>query len=642
MKATLLIAAVTLLALSVLLWHAVTHTGIESGTITSGTAARTGATNSTAPRGDGQTPLADTAANRADGPPADNNGGAAGTTPAGPDSAFKAPADNTVRIAFGGDANMDPMQVTSTDSGTIVGMCYESLFETDQFDLTAVRPLLASGPLEFNADFTSAMVTLRGDASFVDDPCFAGGKGRAVNADDVVYSLRRSLLLSPYRSTITEYIRGAAELTADSELPGVRSYNSRTVRFEFAKPAPDFASAIANRAFPVMAREAVEYYGDKLAAHMVGTGPFVLASRKDGVLRFVRNPAYRDVRLTGVPADSPLKPMEGRRLPLADAIELILDAYSLDALRKHGLTTVRVTGEDLKQVVSGDTLQMNDEWRGAGYSLFTQITDQVQIIDFDMRNPVTGTPGGERARAMRRAISVAFDRAAWAQQGPTHAWSPSASLVKPEWLPGAKPETPPDPDAAKARRILQDAGFLLRAEGDNWVAVDPESSEQPTLTLLLRSDKSGAVTLGEHMEAAGRRIGIRIEVKQPESWAAFVKTRMSKDGEGQMFDMGWSGGERTPEGRFGLYSTESPFSTFRHEEYDRLVATLDGFRRPGTHAYRDAEEALPRVIEILEHEVPVFVIAYLQTVWVVRADLVRPQHASTDSPGKYWGFIGQK
>ena len=51
-----------------------------------------------------------------------------------------------------------------------------------------------------------------------------------------------------------------------------------------------------------MAREVVEFYGDDIAEHPVGTGPFRLAQwRRSSFLAFDRNPNYRKVRFDGEP-----------------------------------------------------------------------------------------------------------------------------------------------------------------------------------------------------------------------------------------------------------------------------------------------------------------------------------------------------
>jgi ABC-type transport system substrate-binding protein len=144
---------------------------------------------------------------------------------------------------------------------------------------------------------------------------------------------------------------------------------------------------------------------------------------------------------------------------------------------------------------------------------------------------------------------------------------------------------------------------------------------------------------GELLKTAGRQVGVKINVVIPESWNAFMALRMGKEGKGQLYDMGWSGGGSDPVGRYELYKSDGAYSSFSNAEYDALVPKLAGLRQPGTHEYREALDILPKVIEILETEMPVFVIAYTRTLAIGRADLMRPSlPAGLDAPRKYWGF----
>jgi oligopeptide transport system substrate-binding protein len=541
--------------------------------------------------------------------------------------------DNVLRLGLGTIETLDAMKSTSTSSGMCIELAYESLFEGDPFDFTRTRPLIAAAPAAFNADCTMAQVAIRRDVRFVDDPCFPGGKGRALVAEDVVYSLNRALLVSPRRSNLLEVVR----VTGDEA--NVRVLDNYTLEFDLIGRSREFERAL--EAFPIMAREAVEFYSDGISEHMVGTGPYVLEKRTSTSLTFVRNPQYRDVRLSDVPVESPLKAFEGRRLPLADTIEVTLGAARFEQLLEGRLSIIPVTSDELLPMLEEGELCLSERWRNAGLKLFTQITDNSHIVEFDMHNQTIGAPGGEKARALRRAISTGFDRKAWTDSALGYSGFASDSMVPPGTVAEAAGNVP-KADVEGARRLLGDAGFLLHADGDAWVAIDPDTGKQPQLKFTLRGDSPSSIRKGELMRELGRQIGVQIEVEQPADWNAFVRLRMNKDGNGYMFDMGWSGGGSDPAGRYELYTSDMEFSSFHNAEYDSLVPKLQGFLQPGTHEYREALEALARVVEILETEAPVFVIAYTRSLAVGRADLVRPTlPGSVDTHRKYWGFTGQ-
>jgi oligopeptide transport system substrate-binding protein len=632
MRSKLIVAGVAMLAMAVLVWLAAINLGERTAGPGPGgisgmppDAPGAGSANDVSPLPAGRENPA--AANEGEGT-VEESGGPEQVGPV--ETVAK---DNVLRLGFGSIETLDAMKSTSVASGVCIELAYESLFEIDPFDFARTRPLIAAGHAAFNADVTTAQVAIRRDVCFADDPCFPEGKGRALVAEDVVYSLKRAMVVSPRGSSLVELVRKLA----DGE--SIRALDNYTIEVALTERGWDFERTL--EAFPIMAREAVEFYGDGISEHMVGTGPYVLEQRTATSVIFVRNPNYRDVRLTDVPVDSPLKSFEGSRLPLADRVEVALGESRFEQLLEGRLSIIPVQNDELLPMLEEGELRLTERWRNAGLKLFTQVTDGSHIVEFDMRNPTIGAPGGEKARALRRAISTGFDRQAWTDSALGYNGFASDSMVPPGTVVEVSGNVP-KADVETARRLLADAGFLLHADGDAWVAIDPDTGKQPELTFTLRGDSPSSIKKGEVMRELGRQIGVKIEVEQPANWNAFVELRMNKDGKGHMFDMGWSGGGSNPGDRYELYTSDIEFSSFRNAEYDGLVPKLQGFLLPGTHEYREALEALARVVEILETEAPVFVIAYTRSLAVGRADLVRPTlPAGVDTHRKYWGFTGQ-
>src|SRR3954468_2851161 len=89
-----------------------------------------------------------------------------------------------------GIASLDPAFAKNQSIMWAVHQLYNTLVEVDS-QLNIV-PSLAKR-WEVSEDKKTFTFYLRNDVFFHDDPCFPGGKGRKMNAEDVVYSLGRIL-----------------------------------------------------------------------------------------------------------------------------------------------------------------------------------------------------------------------------------------------------------------------------------------------------------------------------------------------------------------------------------------------------------------------------------------------------------------
>ena len=101
---------------------------------------------------------------------------------------------------------LDPAQVSDTTSAEILCQIYDSLYQNAYLErpYKVIPALAADYPqsriyyedlLEKGKKVRKARMEyvfrLRNDIYFQDDPCFPGGKGRPVTAQDVIYSIKR-------------------------------------------------------------------------------------------------------------------------------------------------------------------------------------------------------------------------------------------------------------------------------------------------------------------------------------------------------------------------------------------------------------------------------------------------------------------
>lgn len=220
-------------------------------------------------------------------------------------------AGGTIQLAEGNPiGTTHPHYVTSLGTHHVLSQVYEGLLKYNPKTLE-VMPCIAES---YEVDNSGKIYTfkLRKGVLFHDDPCFEGGKGRELRANDVVYSfklLSKANELNSYTfdQTFKGKVMGAAEFreasksgkTPDS-LPGVKAIDDYTVQITLNKAYALFPFNLAWNNTSIIPKEAVEMYGDDIT---VGTGPFVM--KKENVLEnkviLVKNANYYLKDETGIP-----------------------------------------------------------------------------------------------------------------------------------------------------------------------------------------------------------------------------------------------------------------------------------------------------------------------------------------------------
>ena len=227
----------------------------------------------------------------------------------------------TLRYAFMvAETGFDPVRLSDIYSRAVTAHIFESLYTYDPLARpTRIVPLIAAGEPEISADYKTFTIRIRPGIHFADDPAFKGGK-REVTAQDFVYSIKRYADPANNAQGWISYedagLVGLAELRSrviksrqpfpyDTEVEGVKALDRYTLRVKTREPRPRLVESIfaGNDLYGAVAREVVEFYGDKIMEHPVGTGPFVLKSwRRSSQLVLERNPGYRERHYEARPA----------------------------------------------------------------------------------------------------------------------------------------------------------------------------------------------------------------------------------------------------------------------------------------------------------------------------------------------------
>jgi ABC-type transport system substrate-binding protein len=460
--------------------------------------------------------------------------------------AAPAEAQKVLRYAFRvAETGFDPAQVNDLYSRTVTPHIFEGLYHYDHLARPAkIKPLTAAALPEVADDFRSWTVRIRPGIVFADDPAF-GGRPRELVADDYVYALKRFAdpkLKSPTWPYWEQFgVSGLAALRRqalerhlpfdyDTPIDGVHALDRYTIRFRLERPRPRFLEALAGGdLYGAVAREVAERYGDQIAAHPVGTGPFRLAAwRRSSLVVLERNPNYRDVRYDAEPAaddaegQALLARFKGRRLPMVDRVEIsIIEEEQprwLSFLNaEHDLIEL-VPPEFIEVAMPNGAVAPNLAKRGVrGYR---QVRPDTQIVLFNMEHPLLGGYTPERV-ALRRAIGLAIDVEREIRLVRRGQAIPAQSPLLPHTV-GYDPEFKSemgDHDPARARALLDLYGWV-DSDGDGWRDA-PDGS--PLVLQMATQPDALSRQFSELRQKEMAAVGLRIEftsAKWPENLKA--------------------------------------------------------------------------------------------------------------------------
>ncbi|MBC8145936.1 MAG: ABC transporter substrate-binding protein [bacterium] len=396
---------------------------------------------------------------------------------------------------------LDPARIGARAPWQIGGQIYRGLVGLD----SALRPTpeIASS-WTVSDDGRRWTFKLRRDVFFADDACFAGGKGRAVTADDVRFSFER--ILDPMTSSTgvwvfsgkvkgaTEFIEARAkDSNAVVHVTGFEVVDDSTFVIELIDPFPPFLSILSMPYGYIVPREAIAKYGADFFRHPVGTGPFKLAEWSvDQRIVLVRNDRFAQ------------KDAQGMKLPYLDSVvvsflkESKTEFLEFKEGRFDAIATVDPAFSD--EVFSTDGTSLTP-----GYSEYhLHATPAMSVVYYGLLID-SSRPGGAGSilatnRQLRRAINYAVDRESIVRYVLKGRASPGVHGPIPPGTPGYSGVEGYTFNRELARRLLDSAGY-------------PNGKGLPELTLQIsQNDRSAAVA--EALQDQLKTVGIRMQLKQ--------------------------------------------------------------------------------------------------------------------------------
>lgn len=560
-----------------------------------------------------------------------------------------------LRYAFPvAESGLDPARIADIYSRTLTAHIFEGLYGYDFLARPIkFKPLTAERMPEVSADFREWTVRIRPGIYFADDPAFKGQR-RELVAQDYVYAFKRfadPANTSPAWSNMeTDGYIGLIELRKraldskqpfdyDQEIEGLRALDRYTVRFKLSEVRPRFIETLAGGdLYGAVAREVIEFYGDKIDAHPVGTGPFKLAEwRRSSFIALERNPGFRDMPYDAEPGPNDtegqalLARFKGRKLPMVDRVEVSIIEENqprwLSFLSGQADLAYGVGAEFATQAMPNGKIAPNLAKQGMrGYPI---VPASGSFLFFNMDDPTLGGYSPEKV-ALRRAIGLGIDVQGIINYAYSGLGTPLQSPTMPNtsvYNPNYKTEFG-DYDPARAKALLDLYGYKSGEGG--WRTL-PDGSAlgftfSRTSALL---DRQVSEVLTKNMNALGIRL--RSSVAQ---WPQLYKS--SRAGKLQAWILGLSAAGPDAAGSYALFDStqigSQDFARFKLAPMDAIYQELQ--------ALPDGPDRVAKF-----HEADRLAIAYMPYKFLytrITLDMARPQVVGYRRPlfwQDWWQFV---
>lgn len=536
---------------------------------------------------------------------------------------------------------LDPQVSYDTLGNAVIANIYEGLLQYDPFktDPYEVVPCLAETlPRHIvNPDGTESYeVQLKRGIFFHDDPCFPGGKGRELTAQDFVYTFQRiadPAVECPVFSNLQEYIAGLREAYLEAKKAGRFDYSkpiaaitvldSHRFRIEMRKPYPQLLYWLAMAFTAPVPREAVEHYDGRegrpqFKFHPVGTGPYRLAEwSRSRLLRLARHERYSATRFPAggwrAEENNRFSPMAVAALPFVDEVQMTVIRENIPAwllFRQGYLDRSGVAKDVFSSVVTGQQT-LTGKYRDRGVQLFKDVDPSTFYLVFNMEDPVVGAN-----RKLRQAISMAYD---WERANEIFS---NGVNIKAEQLlpPGVAGHQTGfyNPyrvfNLAAARKLLAEAGY---PDGR-----DPRTGQPLTLTLDVIADDAESRQYAEFQQGQIAQLGINCRIEE-NTWARF-QDKQDRGAFQVNGGSGWSADYPDPENFFFLFYSKnipprgSNHARYSNPEFDRVFQRMSTMENGPERL-----ELIHRLNAILVEDCPIMLMSHsvsfsLSQPWIPR------------------------
>jgi oligopeptide transport system substrate-binding protein len=524
--------------------------------------------------------------------------------------------------------SLDPQVLYDSVSRRILEPVQECLLEyhplkTDPYEL---RPcLLESLPekVERPGGGHTYRCRLKAGIRFHDDPCFPGGRGREVSAEDVHYAFQRIAdpkVECPVFSNFQEYVVGlgaafeearkAGRFDYGKRLEGLQVTGQHTFELHVSRPYPQLMYWLAMHFTAPVAREAVEYYdgqrhGEKnrelFRFHPVGTGPFRIAEwKRNAFVRLVRSEGYSTTRFPEegweTAREAALRPLAGKALPFVDEVHMTIfkETIPIFMLFRQGYLDGMGLGKDAFSSLMTPARELSAKYRERGVGLHRSTEPSTFYMSLNLEDPVLGPN-----RKLRQALSAAFDAQSYLDVF-FNSVPLAAQQMLPPGIPGHRREfrNPYGYDLGRAKALLAEAGYPNGRDASGKIL---------ELTFDTAATSATERAMAEYEQKQFEQLGIRVRVVEN----TFARL-MEKQDQGAFqiaSGSGWMADYPDPENFLFLrYSKNVPpagknESRYKNAEFDALFEQMAAMENGP-----ERERLVHRMTDLLAEDVPAILI----------------------------------
>ncbi len=427
---------------------------------------------------------------------------------------------SVLNLGVGGNIqNLDPRFFSQIIESNQFHNIYDSLYERHPFKEEEVYiPNLATGEPHVSDDGKVYTVEIRKGAFFQDDPCFEGGRGREVTVNDLIYSFLihadpniTSILwggldgLFKGVSEWRERQRKKDKTDFNDPVSGFKVLSPYKVQIVLNRPFLGFKSKFSAGNIPILAREAIEYYGKEYPINPVSSGPFIFQRPyTKNKFVFVKNPNFRKKY---VPKDSDPKYFHGDlnkylNTPIPFADKVVINTFKEPRTFQLSFQSkkIDIMRADKDQMVQSSNfgLELAPELKNLGVRVIESRGKQVVWYAFQNKFEFLRNP------KLREAMALGFDQEDAVNKVFQGLATATKSFIPPAFRVNEKSKkfdfTYMDYDFEKAKYLLREAGY-------------PNGEGLPEITLNVTNSWSSKQMSGFFTQDMAK-LGIKIKVIQ--------------------------------------------------------------------------------------------------------------------------------